>query len=149
MKLIHILEDERHEHMLRRLPPRLYRGTHSKAGLVSEDEDVVWLTPLKEHAIQFAYINTLRYAATHSKAVISGKVFPVLIEVDTSKLINPKRASQDDQPPEDGLNFAASWAWQVDVLHPDAVVATHSLANDIQWQHDLSYAVDTDFERIQ
>ena len=107
------------------------------------------MTPLKEHAIQFAYINALRYGAANRKDVTSGKVFPVLLEIDTSKLIDPKRASTDDEPPEDGLNFAASWAWQVDVLHLNAVIATHSLANDIQWQHNLSYAIDTDFDRIQ
>lgn len=145
-----ILEDERHEHMLRRLPPKLYRGTHSKAGLASEnDADAVWLTPLKEHAIQFAYINTLRYGATHRRAVTSGKVFPVLIEIDASKLTNSIRTSDNDDPPEDGLNFARAWAWKVDTLQHSAVIAIHSLADDIQWQHDLSYADDTNFERIQ
>lgn len=153
MKLKLILEDKRHEAMLHRLPSKLYRGTHSKAGLTSEDEDngVVWMTPLKEHAIQFAYINTLRYGApaSHRKAVTSGKIFPVLIEIDTSKLVNPRRASADDAPPEDGLNFASAWAWQVDVLRPSAVIAKRSLANDIQWQHDLARAIDTDFDDIQ
>lgn len=138
--------------MLKRLPPKLYRGTHSKAGLISEDEgEPVWLTPLKEHAIQFAYINTLRYGASsdHRRAVTSGKIFPVLLEIDASKLINPRRASDEDEPPEDGLNFAYSWAWQVDVLKPNAVIAKHSLANDIQWQQDLYRAVETDFDDIQ